>query len=184
VKGIYQYGVMLFLLGGVILLAGCRKENPQEMYDLNKPLPVFLQELIPAPGSTLSLESYQSGDHYDGSYPLGSTPNRICAKINPEPLLEPGDFYGSRNRIFEFLPNRLTVSVDGEELAWNVEELVVILGMYQLRDEDGEVVAQTGGPQVPCWVAELKRGEHVAVMKVTKTSGETIEYAWSFTLLD
>jgi hypothetical protein len=168
---------------GLTLFVGCQKEEPQPTYELNQLLPDFLDYLVPEPGTSLSLKDYQTGQHSGSYYSPVEAKNRICARIITEPILEPGDFYSTRNQAFDFLPERLNIFVDGQQLEWNLDEMAVG-GGFQLRNEDMVITAETAMNNWVCWLAELQPGEHTAVMNVQKTSGESIEYAWSFTLTD
>lgn len=146
--------------------------------NLNGPLPSFIFDLlVPGPHEVVSLEAFRSGYHYPTeSHPApNNAKSSICADIYPGPLLEPGDQ--------DYPASRVTVYLDGKQAAMS-EQLFRVVNEIQLYDEDGKVIATASGPLVICWMVEVSPGEHIATIRAEKTSGDSIDYSWSFEITE
>jgi hypothetical protein len=163
----------------------CRNGRVEKPKELNQPLPAFLSFVAPAPESVYSVEAYNQGEHYPQQvHPAPEdAKHRVCTEIFARPLLEPGDFFALYSSEGEVFSDRVSAYVDGEA-AEKDEKIYTILGTSPIIDEDGKVIADAPGPDIICWIAPLKPGEHWAMIEVEKTSGVRVRYSWSFTLTD
>jgi hypothetical protein len=141
----------------------------------------YIEAVAPSPGSILNVEDFRNGKHEAGgrwhvAEPLAPS---ICAKLNAVPLLQPGDDFSEADPFLE----RIEFIVDDQVLSrpYGIDGVATLTW---LLDEDGEEVAVATGPFFFCWKADLGVGVHTAYLKVRKTSGEVVEYKWSFTLTD
>ena len=174
-----------FLLLIIYLCVGCLAD--QEDIELDQEQPDYLSVVAPHAGQTLSLETFQSGKHYpsDGYISQDEAANKICLEVVHTSLLEPGDYFSGRpGDPGEFFPERLSLTVDGQIAERDDGNVVSLLNWIVLRNEDKDIVAQAVGPQVICWLVDLREGTHVTVLDVKKTSGVHVSYTWAFTIVE
>lgn len=142
------------------------------------PQPDFINDLAPQPGSILSLQDFQDGAHANQAKWFGRlVDHSICVELNADPLLLPGDYFTSTDRMLErtqFVINDRVIDRPNWELDFIMET--------QLLDENGNVVAVSGGPYLFCWEGDLVAGLHTAEIEFRKTSGKVLRYQWSFVL--
>jgi hypothetical protein len=178
--------VVLLITLSTLTFSACRAEKGEELpARLNLPLPSFLEFVAPAPKSEISIDSYNEGQHYPPISEAHPAPQdgrqRICSELLSRVLLEPEDYFAVSSQKGEFLPDRVTVYVDGAKVARD-DEVIMVLSETVLEDENGRVIARAPASHLICWPAKLERGIHVVTMEVNKTSGEVVNYSWSFTL--
>jgi hypothetical protein len=174
--------VVVFSLG----LVACGETQKEILpTDLNLPLPSHLELVVPAPNSEYSVESYTEGMHYPPISQAHPAPEegkqRICSEILSRTLLEPGDYFKSSPQKGEFLPDRITLHVDGDKLRRD-DEVIMILVETEIENESGQIIARAPASHLICWPVDLGEGLHIATIEIKKTSGEIIDYSWSFTL--
>jgi hypothetical protein len=138
--------------------------------------------LIPSPNSILNLQDFQDGkhsDYYRDWAAVDSINQSVCIDIDAWWLLEPGDDFTNEETLLE----RVQLSVD-DQILLRPDEIGNLLGLDWLLDDQGNEVAVAGGPFVYCWESDLDVGTHIVHLKVHKTSGQMLEYKWSFTLTE
>jgi hypothetical protein len=147
-----------------------------------EPLPRSIEFTYPSPGAVVNIDEYV-GEDGQGYY-FGVNAPSICVSFLPYPfLLEPGDFLTSDDVL-----ERLSLKIDGitlSEVDFDQIELATISGMPRVPDD-----LETGRPEasvpegryVVCFKVDLEPGMHSATFTAQKTSGEKIEYTWSFFL--
>ncbi len=147
------------------------------------PLPQHAAPMAPRPGDSWNLLDYRQGLHTRQLHPLlaGWVGPSVCVQISPSPFnfLEPGDRIESGDQILE----RTQFIIDGKS-THRLDEIMDFEVESSFLDEDGSVVAKSGGPYIFCWRGDLDVGFHTAQVEVRKTSGRVWELDWSFTLLD
>lgn len=177
-------GMIIFIFGlDLVACGGRQKELSSE--DLNLPLSPYLEFVVPAPNSEYSVEAYDEGMHYPPISEVHPAPKegkqRICGEVLSRTLLESGDYFRTTPQKGEFLPDRISLYVDGDKFRRD-DEVIMILVETELEDENGYITARAPASHLICWPAELGEGLHIATIEVKKTSGEIMDYSWSFTL--
>ena len=148
---------------------------------VQEPLPEYLIDVIPSPGSSWNAGDYSVGLHGKGSdFETETTTQRICVELFVVPLLLPGDDLLDEDEIIE----RISLTVNGLVQPGPDQPLSAYLERYSVLDKDGNVVAVGGGPYFVCWHNPLEAGVHTARFAFRKTSGRNMEYEWTFLLLD
>lgn len=142
----------------------------------------YIMGVIPTSGSILNVQDFREGKHIDkeGDWlVVGPITQSICVELDAWWLLEPGDDFTSGDLLLE----RIEFIVDNQILS-RPDGIGDFITLSWLLDEDGNKVAVAGGPYVFCWASDLDAGTHTAYLEVRKTSGQVLEYRWSFTLTD
>jgi hypothetical protein len=141
------------------------------------PLPGYIAEAIPGPGEYLRRGEYYLGRHGSGEMWSGErVDNSVCVQFVAGWILMPGDFFDTDDIL-----SRIAFAIDDETIyppRW-VEQL---LEKVALDDENGNTIASAPQPTLICWQRELEAGVHTAKLSVRKTSGQVLEYDWSFAL--
>jgi len=177
--------IILLVVFCLDLMACGGKQKEVLLTDLNLPLPPYLEFVAPTPDSEFLVDAYNEGLHYPPISEAHPAPEegrqRICSKLLSRALLEPGDYFRTSLQKGEVLPDRITLYVDGDKLVRD-DEVIMILAETEIEDESGQTIAQAPASHLICWPAELKKGIHIVTIEVMKTSGEVVDYSWSFTL--
>jgi len=181
-----MYKKILLFLVCVYFLIGCQNANSSiptpSPEQLDHPLPEWLIYTSPNSEEVINHQIYEIGDHVlDGPYPLPKMENGICVHVWP--ILEPGDFFSVIEEEGVYFPDRVSLFIDGELAELN-EEVIMILGTKQLKNENHMITANTGGPYIMYWNFPLAIGTHTAIIQLERTSGIIESYSWSFTLSD
>ena len=185
IRRISRYLIMIVVVFGLNLVACAKSQKEISHVDLNLPLPSYLKFIAPAPNSEYSVKSYAEGMHYPPISEVHPAPEegkqRICGEVLSRTLLETDDYFRTNSQEGEFLPDRITLHVDGDKLRRD-EEVIMILVETEIEDKSGQIIARSPASHLICWPVELSEGLHIATIEVKKTSGEIIDYSWSFTL--
>lgn len=143
-----------------------------------QPTPEFIRELWPEPGSKRPLYDYQNYLIYDATQP------GICVDFGGILLLlEEGDFLTT-----EELFKRFSLKVDNQSI--NEPDYVFMRdtkGFDGILDSDtNEPIysAPEGHPYFLCFYTDLQEGLHTATFIARKSSGQELNYTWSFYLLN
>jgi hypothetical protein len=176
----------LVFLSILFLVACSSGEDKEDLPDqLNFPLPPYLGFIVPAPDAEYSLDSYYEGKHYPSISEAHPAPQegrgRICGEFLSKSLLEPGDYFETSSKRGDFLPDRITLKINANEIVRD-DEVIMILSETELKDETGHIVARAPTSHLICWPDTLGKGLHIATIEIKKTSGEVLNYSWSFTL--
>lgn len=176
------------LFGGVLLVMflviSCK--SGQEDIKLDQVQPVFLSIVAPHSEQIVTMEEFKTGKHFpEGEIIVQrQASNKICLKVIQTSLLEPGDnFSGREGEPGDYFPERLSLTIDGQDAERDDDNFAALLNLIVLRNENNDIVAQAVGPQVICWLTDLGEGTHVAVLNARKTSGEIVSYSWQFKIV-
>jgi hypothetical protein len=142
------------------------------------PLPEFILDAIPAPGSELSLHSYQEGWHgATGTWSGEPVNESVCVEFDAGEVLLPGDNWNTADEILERIQFKLN-----EQVISSPSVVVQLLEEVILLDGEGNEVAWAPRPSLFCWQGDLEVGIQKATFSFRKTSGKLLEYTWSFVL--
>jgi hypothetical protein len=139
-------------------------------------VPAYLYAVAPGDGSALSLRAFGDGERVEEGLVVGK--QEICAKLDPRWLISDGEFKGCEQLIIE----RVRLCVDDQDLG-DPEYIDSYAVEMQILDEDGNVVAETNGPCVACWRAELGSDLHNARIEAQTRYGVEA-YQWGFRLVE
>ena len=135
-------------------------------------LPVFLEKVYPPPDSTITQECYRKNL-------ADMSRSGIHGVIWVKELVESGDHL-NQNMIIE----RTRISIDSVPSKDTDGGIVLEASLFQKRDRQGNVTTSYPGPRT--WVilpGIPKAGQHTATIQAIKTSGDILEYSWTFTLV-
>jgi hypothetical protein len=180
-NGVRLFNGVLFIM---CLVIGCN--SGQEKIELDQEQPDFLAIVAPHSEQIVTMEEFKTGKHFpEGEYiAQREASNKICIKVIQTSLLEPGDnFSGRQNEPGDYFPERLSLTINGQNAERDDDNFAALLNLVVLRNENNDIVAQAVGPQVICWLTDLGEGTHVAVLNARKTSGEIVSYSWQFEIV-
>jgi hypothetical protein len=146
------------------------------------PLPPFLEDVYPKPGSQVSQTAYATGTGVEEPLPFYWSSGKICADLNQKNLLEQNDYdlnsynYVERGhlKVSTFGPNPRSVPVRND-LVWSP------MAGGATFDERGNSI---GGSLAVCWEVDLKPSVYEATYEYTQTSGHVLSYTWSFEITE
>jgi len=171
------------------MLPGCfsRPRTPSKTLDAaivllatQAPLPSFLRNAYPEPGSRIAQTAYATGsvDIEDRWYYrlTGAT----CVNLKARDLLEQNDHdlstddhaVRSRLKVYTFDPSSRSIPVR------DVVKVSIIGGD---TDEKGNF---SGGILTVCWNVDLVAGIYESTYEYTQTSGNILSYTWSFEITE
>jgi hypothetical protein len=104
----------------------------------------------------------------------------ICFSMEPFPLLTPGDF----PTVDEWL-EQMYLIVDDKVISNHHSLLTVdLVGQKKIDPTTGDILYQEpdGSPLRICYAVPLGVGQHNVTLVVEKTTGEKVDYTWSFVI--
>jgi len=179
--------IIIFLIS-VWGLLGCTSSyssNPPQISPVAEPcspikaanekeiLPDFLFEIHPAPSSVIRHKCYL--ESLEGlSLQVG-----VYVVVITEKMVEQNDNLTDLDDIDERIEIKINPTPKGDVTTHLGADLMVL----EKYDEEGNVIATWAGPHVwKSFPAALPPGKHTVTVQVRKTSGEILEYSWTFSL--
>jgi len=145
-------------------------------------LPEGFRFVRPLPDSVITQRAYREGRLTPSRYRSGVADlrNGVCVGVLPHKIVEPGEFLeGDVFHKYHFVTLNGEPPRQGADISGATEPYRV-----NLYDDNGEVIASYVGPSsFKCWYVDLAPGQHEVLVEINKASGETIQYAWQFTIV-
>jgi hypothetical protein len=129
------------------------------LYEEPQPLPEYAA-LLPEAGSTVS----------------AAEANRICAALELEPLLRPGDYWN-------WFENDISLRLDGKLLTQDPTH-ETLDSQVGLTDDEGNELARAPFADAICWQIALSTGIHVVEAIIWTSDREETEFVWAFKVTD
>ena len=136
-------------------------------------LPDYLSDVWPKPESTVSLEDYNASLR-EGPIEVGSTGIGVVFWTDRIATRDKDIDVNWFTRCSLFVDG---VSASSEGLAEDGALLI------ESKDAQGQLLSRTSGPYFRAWFVPLEVGTHTATFRLQRTTGEVLEYSWSFTVV-
>jgi hypothetical protein len=141
--------------------------------DSDDKLPIFIKEVNPAPGTSMTLEQYEN-------FLIGKIPmiSGVIVVLWPDQI----DSY-PLNKEISSISERSSLTIDGGIVS--NEYMISASGgvLRQVLDDKGQVLySYDGGPLYLSWVIPLAPGPHEARYKVISDDGNIYEFNWDFSI--
>lgn len=180
----FSLGLVSLAVGTVFLLACCTPQPAAIPLPLPtpKPRPDFIAWVTPEESSLVPQSVYDFEDEEIHQFgrpdPKLGYASTVCVSPNLGSLVEKGDVFENSDDVFE----RIELEVDGKRRkpARSLDGLV----LTKQLDDDGNVVAEWGGPYSLCWLAPVNEGIHDVTFRFRQTSDTIREYMWQFATSD
>lgn len=144
------------------------------------PLPLFLRDVYPEPGSQVAQAAYMTGPEDEEKRLFYPTSAGICVDLHLKSLLDQNDNnLTSRDYVGRSHLEVRTLGLDSTSILVRNDLLWVSEAGGTLADERGNEI---GGILIVCWKAEadLAPGVYEATYEYAQTSGRVLSYTWSF----
>lgn len=174
----YKWGMLVFLCP--IIITGCTYyflAEDEIAVDNSILPPSFIEEIYPFPGSSLTIQEFR--DRSNAPF-VTLEESSVCVEVWGSTLLESGD-----ELILNEILDRFVVEVNG----YGEESLRTFVAdswehpVIDMETEEVEFVVPAGFPAILCYpIDDPKVGEYIVTIVYEKTSGEKIQYIWSFYL--
>jgi len=145
----------------------CEPDAAAVLPDTQTPLPAFLRDVYPEPGSRVAQAVYVTWPEDEESRLFRSEPGTICVNLDWENLPEQNDYnldrvVRSNLKVSTFSPNPCSISVY-KDCVWGA----VSLGILSF-----------------CWKVDLVPGIYEATYEYKQASGRVLSYTWSFEITE
>jgi hypothetical protein len=150
--------------------------------DIQAPLPYFLQNVYPEPGSQIAQMAYRTGSVDIENRWYYRLSGAICANLDQKSLLEQNDYnFNSRNYVGGSYLRVNTLGPSSYSIPVRNDLVRTSEAGGALSDERGNYI---GGILIICWEVELAPGVYEATYEYTQTSGNVLSYTWSFEITE
>jgi hypothetical protein len=186
---IFRRSVLLYFY--MVMLSGCLSGAPTPsktlaataiLPDMQAPLPPFLRDVYPEPGSQVTQTAYTTGIGDDENRLFDQFSGAVCVDLNLEGLLEQkdhnldsNDYVGRGYLEVETLGSNTHGIPVRRDRVWTSE------AGGALFDERGNSI---GGSLIACWEVDLIPNVYGATYKYTQSSGYVLSYTWSFEITE
>lgn len=168
-----------------LLISSCLPEgtnNTSNPLPTLEPRPKYILEIAPSESEVIPIQMFEAksnepgvaADIWDDIDAYGS---QICLKVETSILAQEGDNFIQDSTVRD----RVTIAIDDQEIKDVFVNSILLQGIHVV-DADGQYIKMGVEPKLICGYADIGVGAHEVLFQFRQTSGDILEYRWSFTL--
>ena len=171
--------VLLFIISGCL---PADADNITTALPTIEPRPEFILETSPSESEVISIDMFEAKNDGPGIATdiwddVNAYDSQICLKVETSILAQEGDDFIQGTTVRE----RISMAVDGQEMK-DVSVNSVLLQGIHVVDANGQYIKMGIEPKLICAYADIGSGVHEVLFQFRQTSGDILEYRWSFAL--